>query len=98
MCGVRLNEHGADETTVVHEVYARPTVPKQILKSTTISTEPETVLSHSFDNTGHNKAICAAIGWALLSIELYESGTERHARKVVELLHYDKFDIEKHSG
>lgn len=89
-----VGEPSVGERTAVHEIKVRGAVIQQSLEGTMIGMEPEPVPSYSYENIWQNKTMSAVLDWLFLVMELYESAAERYAKKVVELLHCDNFDID----
>lgn len=81
---MRLEGHGAGGVMTMHEVQAGSPVQQQSIKSTIIAMELGVVLFHSSNDTKRSETMCAVFNWAFLVIELFKSGAQWYAKKVVE--------------
>lgn len=80
--------------TVVHEPQAGGTGVQKIIESTLLLRKAESVPSYRSDDTGRSKSLSTIHNWDFIVIKLFNSGTERFAKNVVELLHSDKSNIQ----
>lgn len=65
------------------------------MKSALIGTGIESVRSLRSDNTELSDTLCAVLGRAILITELFRSGGETYARKIIEMLYCGTLNIEK---
>lgn len=58
------------------------------------SIEPESLRSNKFNDTEGSDTLYDVLNWSILVTEQFRSGGEQYRRKIVEILHCDKFDVE----
>lgn len=56
--------------------------------------KPDFGLFHRSDDTGGNETMSAVLDFPSLIMELFKGSLKRYAKKVVELLYCNNFDIE----
>lgn len=89
-----FEEHSAGKTTAVVEVQVGSVGQRKNVQNATICMELESVSSHRSDDTKQDETISAVINCALLVMKLRKSIAVQYGKKVVELLHRYKFNIE----
>lgn len=92
-CCERLKSTRACEVTVVHEVQVGSTVQQQSNKTTFPCTQPELLRVYRFNDTERRDILCATLVCAIPITELFRGGAKQYVRKVIDLLHWDTFDI-----
>lgn len=93
-CRVRLVGPSACESKAVHEVHLRSAARKQRSESVFPSIESESARPYNSNSTFRSDTLCTVIDRPFLITELFRSGTERYARKIVKLPHCINFEIE----
>lgn len=73
--------------TSVHDIQTGNVVQQQSMESTMLGIVPEAAPSRTSGHTGIEKALSAALDWALHIMVLFEIITEWYAKKVVKRLH-----------
>lgn len=90
-----LEGQNVDEMKPGHEAQTRSKLQQHKVEGTVIGMEPDSVLSNRSDCTWRSETLSAVPDWAFLIMNLYKCGAERYERKVVKLLHCNKFSLEE---